>query len=76
MSTLTIPLPDEDLAFLRSFAHERGVSAEGFLAQHARNLLLQLQTDLHPAVKAASGTFQATADPISEFHDDMTRKHQ
>jgi hypothetical protein len=76
MSNITIPLPDEDLAFLRSFAHERGVSAEGFLAQHARNLRLQLQNDLHPAVKAASGIFHATTDPLSEFHDDMIRKHQ
>ena len=76
MSTLSIPLPDEDLAFLRSFAEERGISAEGFLAQHARNLRLQLQADLHPVVKAAAGAFQATTDPLAEFHDDMTRKHQ
>ena len=76
MSTLSIPLPEEDLAFLRSFAQEQGISAEGFLAQHARNLRLQLQAGLHPSVKAASGAFQATADPLAEFHDDMARKHQ
>ena len=76
MSTLSIPLPDEDLAFLRAFAEEHGNSPEGFLAQHARNLRLHLQSALHPDVLAASGSFQPADDPLAGFFDDMARKHR
>ena len=76
MSTLSIPMPDADLAFLCAFAKEQGTSPEGFLAQHARNLRLNLQSTLHSDVLAASGTFTATSDPLSEFFNDMAKKHQ
>ena len=76
MSNLSIPMPDADLAFLRAFAKEQGTSPEGFLAQHARNLRINLQSTLHPDVLAASGTFTASAEPLAEFFDDMAHKHQ
>jgi hypothetical protein len=55
MSTITIPLPDEDLTFLRAYSNAQGTSAEAFLARHARNLRQQLQKPLHRDVEAASG---------------------
>lgn len=55
MSTITIPLPDEDLAFLRAWSEEQGISAEAFLARQARNLREHLQRPLHPDVVAALG---------------------
>lgn len=55
MSTITIPLPDEDLSFLRAYSDAHGTSAEAFLARQARNLRERLQRPLHPEVEAASG---------------------
>ena len=55
MSTTTIPLPDEDLTFLRAYTSAQGTSAEEFLAQQARNLREHLQRPLHSAVETASG---------------------
>ena len=55
MSTITIPLPDEDLEFLRAYTSARGISAEAFLAQQAHNLRTHLQRPSHPEVERASG---------------------
>ena len=55
MSTITIPLPDEDLKFLRNYANAQGTSVEAFLARQARNLREHLQRPLPPEVSAASG---------------------
>jgi len=55
MSTITVPLPDEDLDFLRAYTSAQGISVEAFLARQARNLREHLQRPLHPDVIAASG---------------------
>ena len=55
MATLTIPMPEEDLAFLRAYSETQGISAEALLARQARSLREQLQKPVHPEVKAASG---------------------
>ncbi len=55
MSTITIPLPDEDLTFLRAYSEAQGTSAEAFLARQAHNLRVNLQRPLPPEVVAASG---------------------
>jgi hypothetical protein len=55
MSTITVPLADEDLAFLRAYTEAQGISAEAFLARQTHNLRMNLQRPLHPAVEAAIG---------------------
>ena len=55
MSTITIPLTEEDLSFLRTYSEAQGTSAEAFLARQAHNLREQMQRPLHGAVAAASG---------------------
>jgi hypothetical protein len=40
MATITIPLSEEDLAFLRAYSKAQGMSAEEFLALQASNLRL------------------------------------
>ena len=76
MSTISIPLPDEDLDFLRAFTKQLGITPEGFLAQHARNLRLNLEAALHPDVVAASGVFRPSPEPLADFLDDMAEKHR
>ncbi len=76
MSTLSIPLPDEDLDFLQTFARRQGTTAEHWLAGHARTLRLNLQAPLHPDVAAATGVLQAGGDPQSDYLEFLERKHQ
>ena len=76
MSTLSIPLPDEDLDFLKTFAHEQGTTAEHWLAEHARALRLNLLASLHPDVAAATGILRAGVDPQSDYMEYLERKHQ
>ena len=76
MSTLSIPLPDEDLDFLRSFARGQGTTAEHWLAGHARALRLNLQAPLHPDVAAATGVMRGEVDPQSDYLEYLERKHQ
>jgi hypothetical protein len=54
MSTITVPLPEEDLKFLRSYASAQGISAEALVARQARTLREQLQRPLPRAVMEAT----------------------
>ncbi|HAV65550.1 MAG TPA: hypothetical protein DCY13_24640 [Verrucomicrobiales bacterium] len=74
MSSITIPLPDEDLRFLRNYASAQGTSAEAFLARQARNLREHLQRPLPPEVSAASGIIDPGADE-QEHRAHLEKKH-
>ncbi len=75
MSTITIPLPDEDLAFLRNFSAAQGTSAEAFLARQARNLREHLQSPPRPEVVRATGIIRSEAAG-EEFHREyLEKKH-
>jgi hypothetical protein len=73
MSTITIPLPDEDLTFLRAYSEAQGTSAEAFLAQQAHNLRVNLQKPLPPAVVSASGII-SKIDGKEAYHAHLEKK--
>ncbi|HEX4085027.1 MAG TPA: hypothetical protein VHY22_08960 [Chthoniobacteraceae bacterium] len=75
MSTITVPLPDEDLAFLRALAQKRGISPEEFLALQTRNLREQFQKPLHPDVAAAIGIISADSDEKA-YREYIEKKYQ
>ena len=75
MSTITVPLPDEDLAFLRAWSEKQGTSAEEFRARQARNLREHLQRPLHPDVVAATGIFPADLDVKQAYREHIENKH-
>jgi len=75
VSTITIPLPEEDLAFLRAYSESLGTSAEELLARQARSLREHLQRPLHPDVIAATGIISADVDGEREHHDHLAKKH-
>lgn len=75
MSTITIPLPDEDLAFLRAYTHAHGTSVEAFLAQQARNLREQLQIPLNLEVMAATGIISAEVSAEEAYREHLAIKH-
>ena len=75
MSTLTIPMPDEDLAFLRAYSEAQGISAEALLARQARSLRERLQRRVHPEVKAASGIISANVASEEAHRAYLEAKH-
>lgn len=75
MSTITIPLPDEDLRFLRAYSEAQGTSAEAFLARQARNLREHLQRPLQPDVAAASGIIPPEIAGRVLHRDHLEKKH-
>jgi len=75
MSTITVPLPDEDLTFLRAWSEKQGTSAEEFLARQARNLREHLQRPVHPDVAAATGIIPPDIDAEKEYHEYLEKKY-
>jgi hypothetical protein len=75
MSTITIPLPEEDLTFLRAYSNALGTSAEEFLARQTRSLREHLQRPLQHEVTAASGIILPRV-PDKEIHrEHLEKKH-
>lgn len=75
MSTLTVPMPDEDLAFLRAYSAAQGISAEVLLARQARSLREHLQRPAHPEVAAASGIIAADVSGPEAHRAHLEEKH-
>jgi hypothetical protein len=76
MSTITIPLADEDLTFLRAWSKTQGTSPEAFLAQQARNLRQHLQKPLQPQVAAASGIILQEVAGEEKHREHVEKKHR
>jgi len=76
MSTITVSLADDDLAFLQRFSEAQETSAGEFLARQARNLRRQLEKPLPPEIVAASGIIAGHADVENGHLDHLQRKHR
>ncbi len=76
MSTITVTLADDDLAFLRRFSKTQGTSAEEMIARQARNLRQKLEQPLPATIVSASGIFSEDEDPSRAYHDHLERKHR
>lgn len=76
MSTITVSLADEDLAFLQRLSEAQGTSVGEFLARQARNLRRQLEKPLPPEIVAASGIIAPEVDSKTEHLDHLQRKHR
>ena len=75
MARLTIPMPEEDLAFLRVNSAAQGMSTEALLARHARSLREHLQRPVQPEVKAASGIISVSVLGIEAHRAHLAAKH-
>lgn len=75
MSTITIPIPEEDLRFLEAWTREQGTTVEEFFTREASNLRQHLQAPLHPAVIRATGVIRGDIDAEKEYRDYLERKH-
>ena len=75
MSTITIPMPEEDLAFLRAYSEAQGISAEVFLARQAHHLREHLQRPPHPDVAGAGGIISAEIAGREAPREHLDHKH-
>ena len=75
MSTITVPLPDEDLAFLRAYLEAQGTSAEAFLARQARSLREHLQEPMQPELKAVSGVIAPGVSGEAAHREHLETRH-
>ena len=75
MSTITVPMPEEDLEFLRSYMSAQGMSAEAFLARQARNLREHLQRPLHRDIEDSSGIIAAEVSGEDAHRVHIETKH-
>lgn len=76
MSTITISLADEDLAFLRTLSKAQGTSAEELLASQARNLRRRMERDLPEAIVAVTGAISPGLDADKAWADHLEAKHR
>ena len=76
MSTITVTLADDDLAFLQRFSKAQGTSAEEILARQARSLRQQLERPLPAGIVAASGIIASDVDSMKEHSDHLGRKYR
>ena len=75
MSTITIPIEDEDLEFLNAWTREVGTTVEAFFAKEASTLRRHLATPLHPDLINASGIISGTTDAEGEHIAHLADKH-
>lgn len=75
MSTITVALPEDDLAFLRDFSAAHGTSPEEFLARQARNLRENLQLPLPPTVIRATGIIASEIAAEEVYRAHVAEKH-
>jgi hypothetical protein len=76
MSTITVSIEDEDLAFLREFSKAQGTSPEEFLARQARGLRKLLNRPLPPSIMAASGIIRSDVSAREAHREWLERKQQ
>jgi len=75
MSTLIVPLPDEDLAFLETYSAAQGTSAGELLAVQARRLREFLQSEIHGDIVDAVGIIDPGVSAEPAFLSHLEEKH-
>lgn len=68
-------MPDEDIAFLRAYSAEQGISAEELLARQAHNLREHIQRVPHPDVAGASGIISPDVAGEDDYRTYLEKKH-
>lgn len=75
MSTITIPIADDDLAFLHSWTQEQGTTVEEFFSREANNLRRHLQAPIHPLLQRASGMIRSDIEGIEDHQQHLDKKY-
>jgi hypothetical protein len=72
----TIKLPSKDMAFLKAYAREHGMTLSRLLVEYASTLRAEAQRKPHPANVQFTGTVPADVDAREAYLHDMEEKHR
>ena len=75
MSTLTIPISDENLAFLQEWTKVNGMTPEGYVLAQVESLRRKPTRSIHPALIRATGVLKPDVDAREAYIDFMSKKH-
>ena len=75
MTLLSVPVTEEDFAFLQTWASKQGTTIESFLAEQAHTLIIQLQQPIHAAVISATGVLEKVGSERADHLEYLEKKH-
>ena len=72
----TIELPSKDMAFLKAYAREHGLTLSSLFVEYASALRAEAARKPHPANAQFTGTVPADVDAHEAYLHDMEEKHR
>jgi hypothetical protein len=72
----TIELPSKDMAFLKAYAREHGMTLSSLLEAYASALRAEAQCKPHPANVKFTGTVPPDVDARAAYLQGMEEKHR
>jgi len=72
----TIELPSKDMAFLKAYAREHGMTLSSLLVEYASALRGEAQRKPHPANVQFAGTVPPDIDTREAYLQGMVEKHR
>lgn len=72
----TIELPSKDMAFLKAYAREHGMTLSSLLVEYASALRAESQRKPHPANAQFTGTVPSDVAAREAYLHDMEEKHR
>lgn len=73
---LTVRLPVDDIAYLKGYARDRGITVTEALRRYLHRLRELEHGGIHPEVAAVSGLVSAQVDAQAVFAEHLDRKHR
>jgi hypothetical protein len=75
MSTVTVPISDENLEFLQTWTKANGMTPESYFSAQVESLRRQEGRPIHPALIRATGVIKADVDGRQAYLEHMAKKH-
>lgn len=73
---LTVRLPVEDIAFLKGYARNRGITVTEALHRYLQRMRELEQADVHPEVAKFTGLAPPDVDANEAYREHLKEKHR
>lgn len=73
---LTVRLPIDDIAYLKAYAHEHGITVTEVLHRYIFRMQELERVDIHPEVSKLSGLVPPGVDAREIYTDYLQEKHR
>ena len=75
MTTVTVPISDENLEFLQTWTKANGMTPESYFSAQVESLRRQESRPIHPALIRATGVIRDDVDGRQAYLEHMAKKH-